>query len=64
MQSLAILVRSSNGPDLGAYTSAAVIPAGKLKGKAMSVFALGEPVNGTNESMYVPIDGLTIGGGS
>jgi hypothetical protein len=64
MQSLAILVRSSNGPDLGAYTSAVVIPAGKLKGKAMSVFALGEPVNGTNESMYVPIDGLTIGGGS
>ena len=41
-----------------------MIPAGKLKGKAISVFALGDPVNGTDESMYVPNDGLTIGGGS
>jgi hypothetical protein len=64
MQSLAILPRSSNGPDLGAYTSAAVIPAGKLKGKAISVFAHAIPINGTDESMYVPKDGLTIGGGS
>jgi hypothetical protein len=64
MQSLAVLPRSSNGPDLGAYTSSVVIPAGKLKGKALSVFASAEPVNGTHESMYVPINGLTIGGGS
>lgn len=64
MQSLAILVRSSNGPDLGAYTSAAVVPAGKLKGKALSVFADAEPINGTEEHMSIPVDGLTIGGGS
>jgi len=62
MASLAVLVRSSNGPDLGAYTSAVVAPAGKLAGKALSVFALGSTVNGLDESMYVPIDGLAVGG--
>jgi hypothetical protein len=64
IQSLAVLVRSANGPDLGAYTSAAVIPAGPFAGKAVSVFAYAQPVKGVLESMYIPTHGLTIGGGS
>jgi hypothetical protein len=64
MRSLAVLTRSSNGPDLGAYTSAAVIPFGPQAGKAISVFSYAAVVGGIEESMYVPTHGLTIGGGS
>jgi hypothetical protein len=64
MQSTAILVRTTSGPDLGIYTSATVIPTGPLAGKAISVFADGIPVNGIDQSLYVPSHGLTVGGGS
>jgi len=70
MPSLAVLPRTvpigttGNGnPDLGLYTSAAVIPSGPLQGDAISVFDYGATVNGFDESMYVPSHGLTIGGG-
>jgi hypothetical protein len=71
MPSLAVLPRTGpvgttgNGnPDLGAYTSAAVIPSGPLAGKAISVFDYGAILNGFDVSMYVPSHGLAIGGGS
>jgi hypothetical protein len=64
MPSLAVLARSSNGPDLGGYTSAAVIPFGPLQGNAISVFAYASTVRGIEQSMYVPTHGLAIGGGS
>lgn len=64
MPSLAVLPRSANGPDLGGYTSAAVIPTGPLAGNAISVFAYAGTVGGIEQSMYVPTHGLAIGGGS
>ena len=71
MQSLAVLPRTGpigttgNGnPDLGLYSSAAVIPFGPLAGKAISVFDYGLAANHLDESMYVPTHGLAIGGGS
>ncbi len=59
--SLAVLVRSSNGPDFGNYTSAVIIPSGPLKGNAISVFSFPITVNGIDESMYVPTHGLPVG---
>jgi len=71
MPSLAVLPRTGpigttgNGsPDLGLYTSAAIVPAGPLAGKAISVFDYGATLDGFDESMYVPTGGLTVGGGS
>jgi hypothetical protein len=64
MPSLAVLPRSSNGPDLGSYTSAAVIPTGPQQGNAISVFSYAATVGGVEESMFVPTHGLAIGGGS
>jgi len=70
MPSLAVLQRTGpvgttgNGnPDLGAYTSAAVIPSGPLAGNAISMFDYGLTVDGFDVSMYVPSHGLSIGGG-
>ena len=55
---------TGNGnPDLGAYTSAAVIPSGPLAGNAISMFDYGLTVDGFDVSMYVPSHGLSIGGG-
>ncbi|HZS23605.1 MAG TPA: sialidase family protein [Gaiellaceae bacterium] len=67
MASLAVLVRDGTGngsPDLGLYTSSVIAPPGKDAGRAFSVFALGTTVNGLDESMYIPIDGLGVGGGA
>ncbi|MGZ4379966.1 MAG: hypothetical protein ACXVZN_00185 [Gaiellaceae bacterium] len=56
---------TGNGnPDLGLYTSAAVIPFGPLEGNAISVFDYGLTANHFDLSMYVPSHGLAIGGGS
>lgn len=70
MPSLAVLPRTGpigttgNGnPDLGLYTSAAVIPSGQLAGNAISLFDYGIIVNGFDVSMYAPSHGLSIGGG-
>ena len=65
MPSLAVLVRDGTGngsPDLGLYTSSVIPSVGKDAGRAFSVFAFGATVNGLDESMYVPIDGLGVGG--
>ena len=71
MPSVAVLPRTGpigttgNGsPDLGQYTSATVITAGSLAGKAISVFDYALPANHLDQSMYVPSHGVTIGGGS
>jgi hypothetical protein len=64
MPSLAVLVRSNNGPDLGAYTSSFIPTTGNFAGRAFSVFALGLQTSGLDESMYVPLGGLAVGGGS
>jgi hypothetical protein len=54
----------NGGPDLGSVLGAAVAPVGEFKGNAFAFFPVGIPVNGLDESMYVPKHGLTIGGGS
>lgn len=59
--SLAVLPRSSNGPDLGNYASGVFIPTGPLKSNVISVFSFPITVNGTDESMYVPTHGLPVG---
>ena len=67
MQSDAVLVRTGTGngsPDLGLYTSSFIPATGKDAGRAFSIFALGATVNGLDESMYLPIDGLGVGGAS
>jgi hypothetical protein len=71
MPSLAVVPRTGpigttgNGnPDLGLYTSGLIIPTGPLAGKATSVFDYGATVDGFDESMYVPYQGLVVGGGS
>jgi hypothetical protein len=64
--SVAVLPRTGTGngnPDLGNVLGAAVVPAGKQV-KALGLFPVAIPVNGIDESMYVPKHGLTIGGGS
>ena len=62
MSSLALIPRATDGPDLGNQSSAVVIPSGPLAGNAITLFALGLPVNGLDESMYVPTHGLPIVG--
>jgi len=67
MPSDAVLIRDGTGngsPDLGLYTSSFIPPTGKDAGRAFSVFALAATVNGFDESMYIPIDGLGVGGGA
>jgi hypothetical protein len=66
--SLADVVRSSQGPMVGDYSNAAVIPAGPYAGNSISTFAIGlvprSPAdNGMNENMYVTTHGLAIDGG-
>jgi hypothetical protein len=64
--SVAVLPRTgtgNGGPDLGNVLAAAVVPAGKQV-KALGLFPVALPVNGIDESMYVPKHGLAIGGGS
>jgi hypothetical protein len=63
-RTLALGATGNGGPDLGSVLGAAVVPVGKLQGKAIGLFPVGIPVNGTDVSMYVPKHGLTIGGGS
>jgi hypothetical protein len=65
---LADVVRSSQGPMVGDYSNAAVIPAGPYAGNSISTFAIGllprSPAdNGMNENMYVTTHGLAIAGG-
>jgi hypothetical protein len=64
MSSLAMVPRGTDGPDLGNENGPVVIPFGPLKGNAITLFALGLPVKGLDESLYVPTHGLPIGGGS
>jgi hypothetical protein len=64
MRSLAVLPRSNGGPDLGNVQGALVIPFGPLAGKSTAEFPVGLNVNGIDESMYSPTDGLAIAGGS
>jgi hypothetical protein len=54
----------NGGPDAGNVLGAAVVPNGKPKGDVFGLFPVAVPVNGIDESMYVPTHGLTIGGGS
>jgi hypothetical protein len=66
--SLADVVRTSQGPMVGDYSNAAVIPAGPYAGNSISTFAIGlvprSPAdNGMNENMYVTTHGLAIDGG-
>jgi hypothetical protein len=66
--SLAEVVRSSQGPMVGDYSNAAVIPAGPYAGNSISTFAIGLPPrspsdNGLQQNMYVTTHGLTIDGG-
>ena len=63
---MAVLPRTgagTGGPDLGNVLGAVVVPAGKQV-KALGLFPVAIPVNGIDESMYVPKHRLTIGGGS
>jgi hypothetical protein len=71
--SLAEIVRTSQGPMVGDYSTASVIPAGPFAGNAISVFAVGLPGTGASnaldEAMYVPthgqsVTGLAISGGT
>jgi hypothetical protein len=61
--SLGVFPRTS-GPDPGNVLGAAVVPNGKPQGDVFGLFPVAIPVNGIDESMYVPKHGLTIGGGS
>jgi hypothetical protein len=61
---LAHLVRSSQGPTVGRYRTATVIPAGPFKGNAIAAFAVGLPGYdahyGLLEQIYVPTGGMPI----
>jgi hypothetical protein len=63
-RTLALGATGNGGPDLGNVLGAAVVPAGKAQVKALGLFPVALPVNGIDESMYVPKHGLAIGGGS
>jgi hypothetical protein len=63
-RTLALGGAGNGGPDLGSVLGAAVAPLGEFEGNAFGFFPVGIPVNGLDESMYVPKHGLTIGGGS
>jgi len=62
---LAEIARSSQGPMVGDYATADVIPAGPCQGRAIESFAVGLPPepddNALAEAMYVPTCGLPIG---
>jgi hypothetical protein len=62
---LAEIARSSQGPMVGDYAAADVIPAGPCQGHAIESFAVGlapEPDdNALSEAMYAPTCGLPIG---
>jgi hypothetical protein len=58
------IVRTSQGLMVGDYSSADVIPAGKNKGNAISVFAVGVDDTTLNQGMYVVPGGLPIGAGT
>jgi hypothetical protein len=62
---LAQIARSSQGPMVGDYSTADVIPAGPCGGKAIASFAVGlapQPDdNALAEAMYAPTCGLPIG---
>jgi hypothetical protein len=62
---LAEVVRSSQGPMVGDYMGATVIPAGPFKGNAIAAFAVGIAGNGSDntldEGLYVPTHGLSVG---
>ncbi len=64
---IAGIARSSQGPMVGDYSTAAVIPAGPCAGRAIATFAVGpapEPDdNALAEAMYAPACGLHIGSG-
>ncbi len=65
---VASLARTSQGPMIGDYSNAAVIPTGPLAGNAIAAFAVGLTPrsgtdNGTQEEMEVPTQGLPITGG-
>ena len=51
-------------PTSGTVHGAAVIPPAPLQGKSIALFPVGLHVNGLDESMYIPTDGLPIAGGS
>jgi hypothetical protein len=62
---IAGIARSSQGPMVGDYSTADVIPAGPCQGRAIATFAVGPaPEPGDNalaEAMYAPTCGLHIG---
>src|SRR6266536_94289 len=64
---IAGIARSSQGPMVGDYSTADVIPAGPCQGRAIATFAVGpapEPNdNALAEAMYAPTCGLHIGSG-
>ena len=62
--SLNDLVHSSQGLMVGDYSTGTVIPTGPYAGNAISTFAVGLVDTTLNQSMYVPIHGLAIVGGS
>jgi hypothetical protein len=63
---LAEIVRSSQGPMVGDYSNATVIPAGPFQGSAISAFAVGTVGSGADnamdEAMYVPTHGSAVAG--
>jgi hypothetical protein len=63
-RTLALGGTGNGGPDLGSVLAALVVPNGKLSGDAIGMFPVGIAVNGLDESMYVPNNGLQIGGGA
>jgi hypothetical protein len=58
------LVRSSQGPMVGDYSSADVIPSGPYAGNSISAFAVGVADTTLNQNMYVSPHGMPITGGS
>jgi hypothetical protein len=58
------LVRSSQGPMVGDYSSADVIPSGPYAGNSISAFAVGITDKTLNQAMYVAPHGMPIAGGT
>jgi hypothetical protein len=62
---IAGIPRSSQGPMVGDYSTADVMPAGPCAGRAIATFAVGPPPepddNALAEAMYAPTCGLPIG---
>jgi len=63
---LAEIVRSSQGPMVGDYSTATVIPDGPFAHNAVSAFAVGVPGTGASnaldEAMFVPTHGESVAG--